>query len=61
MSENPLLSQQDPILDEDHIETISRLRRIADEEDMVLALLGDLQGPKIRMGDFETIYLNPYS
>ena len=43
---------------QDHIETISMLRRVASEEDMVLALLGDLQGPKIRMGDFETIYLN---
>ncbi|MFK7805105.1 MAG: pyruvate kinase [Anaerolineae bacterium] len=43
--------------EEDHIETISRLRRIADEEHVVLALLGDLQGPKIRMGEFETIYL----
>lgn len=44
---------------QDHIETVARLRRIADEEKVVLALLGDLQGPKIRMGDFEPIYLQP--
>ncbi len=44
---------------EDHIDTIATLRRVADEENVVLALLGDLQGPKIRLGEFETIYLNP--
>ncbi|MEM8857253.1 MAG: pyruvate kinase [Chloroflexota bacterium] len=43
---------------EDHIETISTLRRVASEEKAILALLGDLQGPKIRLGNFETVYLN---
>ncbi|MFT7585098.1 MAG: pyruvate kinase [Cellvibrionaceae bacterium] len=44
--------------EQDHIDAISNLRQIANEENIVLALLGDLQGPKIRMGEFETIYLN---
>ena len=35
------------------------LRRVANEEGKVLAILGDLQGPKIRMGQFETIYMSP--
>ena len=43
---------------EQHIETISTLRRISNEEDIVLGLLGDLQGPKIRLGDFDPIYMN---
>lgn len=43
--------------EQDHIDTISLLRRIANEEKIALALLGDLQGPKIRMGEFETIFL----
>ncbi|MEM9776031.1 MAG: pyruvate kinase [Chloroflexota bacterium] len=43
---------------EDHMETISALRRVASEEKAVLALLGDLQGPKIRLGNFDTIQLN---
>ena len=43
--------------EEDHMETISTLRRVASEENAVLALLGDLQGPKIRLGNFEPIDL----
>lgn len=42
----------------DHMETISTLRRVASEENAVLALLGDLQGPKIRLGNFEPIHLD---
>ena len=33
-----------------HGETIDRIRRIADEEDSVVAILCDIQGPKIRIG-----------
>ncbi len=36
---------------ESHRQTIERLRRTAEEEDRVLAILGDLQGPKIRLGN----------
>ncbi|MCB0004895.1 MAG: pyruvate kinase [Anaerolineales bacterium] len=35
---------------ESHQETIEMIRRIAREEGKVLAILGDLQGPKIRFG-----------
>ncbi|MDE3088777.1 MAG: pyruvate kinase [Chloroflexota bacterium] len=34
-----------------HAARIERVRRIAREENAVVALLGDLQGPKIRVGD----------
>ncbi|MEM7798188.1 MAG: pyruvate kinase [Chloroflexota bacterium] len=40
-----------------HMETIAMLRRIADDEEKVLAILGDLQGPKIRLGLFDTVPL----
>lgn len=33
-----------------HGETIDRVRRIADEEDALVAILSDIQGPKIRLG-----------
>ncbi len=33
-----------------HIETAATLRRVAEEEGKILALLGDLQGPKLRLG-----------
>ncbi|MGQ9907907.1 MAG: pyruvate kinase [Candidatus Flexifilum sp.] len=33
-----------------HGETIDRIRRIADEEDALVAILCDIQGPKIRLG-----------
>ena len=36
--------------DETHIANIERIRRIAQEEDAVVAILCDLQGPKIRLG-----------
>lgn len=36
---------------ETHTETIHTLRRIAAEENKILAILGDLQGPKIRVGN----------
>ncbi|MBZ0286616.1 MAG: pyruvate kinase, partial [Anaerolineae bacterium] len=35
---------------ETHGETIERIRRIADEENAVVAILCDMQGPKIRIG-----------
>src|SRR5512139_2491799 len=35
-----------------HAMRIERVRRIAREENVVLAVLGDLQGPKIRVGKF---------
>lgn len=34
-----------------HGQTIDHIRRIADEEDTVVAVLCDIQGPKIRIGD----------
>jgi pyruvate kinase len=40
---------------ESHTQTIATLRRIAEEERKVLALLGDLQGPKLRLGKFEPV------
>ena len=33
-----------------HRETIAMIRRVANEEEKVVAILGDLQGPKIRLG-----------
>lgn len=36
---------------EEHARRIETLRRIADEEQAVVALLGDLSGPKLRVGD----------
>ncbi|MHB8626175.1 MAG: pyruvate kinase [Aggregatilineales bacterium] len=36
--------------DQTHIANIERIRRIAQEEDAVVAILCDLQGPKIRLG-----------
>ncbi len=36
-----------------HAARIERVRRIAREEDVVLAVLGDLQGPKLRVGKIE--------
>lgn len=38
-----------------HTETVRLLRRIATEENQVLGILGDLQGPKLRLGRFESI------
>jgi len=35
---------------ETHGETIARIRRIAEEENAVVAILCDMQGPKIRIG-----------
>jgi pyruvate kinase len=35
---------------ETHIKTFETLRRVAQEEGKVLAILGDLQGPKLRLG-----------
>ena len=42
-----------------HMDTIAMLRRVANEEHKILAILGDLQGPKIRLGKFETRFMNP--
>ncbi|MCB9432228.1 MAG: pyruvate kinase [Ardenticatenaceae bacterium] len=39
---------------ESHRATIETLRRVADAENRVLALLGDLQGPKLRLGQVKT-------
>ncbi len=36
--------------DQTHMDNIERIRRIAKEEDAVVAILCDLQGPKIRLG-----------
>ena len=36
-----------------HEETIALVRRVADSLDAPIALLGDLQGPRIRVGDIE--------
>src|SRR5512135_879322 len=36
-----------------HAARIERVRRIAQEENVVLAVLGDLQGPKLRVGKIE--------
>lgn len=36
---------------EEHAARIERIRRIAAKEDSIVALLGDLQGPKIRVGE----------
>ncbi|MCB0034895.1 MAG: pyruvate kinase, partial [Anaerolineales bacterium] len=40
---------------ESHTETISLLRQVAKDEKKILAILGDLQGPKLRLGRFESI------
>ncbi len=37
---------------EDHKKRVDAVRRIADEEDCIVGILGDLQGPKIRVSDF---------
>ena len=39
----------------DHLEIIERVRSLNDEYGTHIALLGDLQGPKIRIGAFENI------
>ncbi len=43
---------------EEHAKTIQMLRRVAREENKILAILGDLQGPKIRLGNFAEIELS---
>jgi pyruvate kinase len=40
-------------LAEDHLKTIKAIRKTAAELDKTVAILGDLCGPKIRVGDFE--------
>jgi pyruvate kinase len=41
-----------------HVETIALVRRVADEMRTPVAILGDLQGPRIRVGDIPgTIYV----
>jgi pyruvate kinase len=43
-----------------HAETIDTLRRVADQFGRPIAILGDLQGPRIRVGDIPgTIYVEP--
>ncbi|MEO8608994.1 MAG: pyruvate kinase [Chloroflexota bacterium] len=46
---------------ETHGETIARVRRIAEEENVVVAILCDMQGPKIRIGKVanEPIMIEP--
>jgi pyruvate kinase len=39
---------------ESHIKTVHMLRQVADSEGRVLAILGDLQGPKLRLGHVRT-------
>ena len=41
----------------EHAWTIETVRRLAAEEGVVVGILGDLQGPKIRLGDFPSITL----
>lgn len=36
---------------EQHAETIAMVRRLADSMDLPIAIIGDLQGPRIRVGD----------
>lgn len=40
---------------ESHTATINMIRQVAKEEGKILAILGDLQGPKLRLGRFESI------
>ena len=47
---------------EDHKKRVDAVRRIADEEDCIVGILGDLQGPKIRVSDFTNgclLYTSP--
>jgi len=46
---------------EEHLQKIQRIRKVADEKGKAVAILQDLQGPKIRIGTFEKppILLNP--
>lgn len=46
---------------EEHTKTFHMLRRVAEEEEKVMAILGDLQGPKLRLGHVGTggIQLSP--
>ncbi len=37
-----------------HAQSIAMLRKVAEEEDKVLAIMGDLQGPKLRLGNVRT-------
>jgi len=43
-----------------HARNIATIRRVAEEEDAIVAILGDLQGPKIRLGKIanEPVTLN---
>ena len=36
---------------ETHAQTIALLRRLSSEEDKLVAIMADLQGPKLRVGD----------
>ncbi len=42
-----------------HAQAIQQVRRIAEEEGVVVAVLGDLQGPKIRLGRFKAMRVVP--
>ena len=43
-----------------HLETVALVRRVANELGVPVAILGDLQGPRIRVGDIPgTIYVDP--
>ena len=43
-----------------HLETVALVRRVANELGVPVAILGDLQGPRIRVGDIPgTIYVEP--
>ena len=42
---------------EDHKKIIKNVRRISDELSVPVAILQDLQGPKIRVGNIENGYL----
>lgn len=40
---------------ETHARNIATIRKVAAEEDAVVAIMGDLQGPKIRLGKISQI------
>ena len=42
---------------DDHAQSVTFIRQVSNEEDLPLAILLDLQGPKIRLGTFEGVRL----
>lgn len=48
---------------EDHLQIVQRIQKLNQEQHLLISILADLQGPKIRLGDFEqeSIVLKPGS